>query len=192
MIILASKSPRRQSLLKHLGVSFTVDTDDVDETIPYGMSLALAVEMLAHAKARPVADRHPASLVLAADTIVVFEDEVLGKPSSASEAIGMLQTLSGQTHEVYTGIALIRRSSAQEVITHERTRVTFGELTLDEIENYVASGSPMDKAGAYGIQDDRGALFVERIEGDYYNVVGLPVRRVYQLVNSEFADLRIF
>lgn len=192
MIILASGSPRRQSLLAHLGVSFEIDVSNLDEVIPDGVAPKDAAEMMAVGKARSVAERHPDKMVLAADTIVVLDGTILGKPDSPEEARRMLRSLSGRTHAVYTGVALVRRDSGREVVDHEKTLVTFSPLTGDEIDEYVASGSPFDKAGAYGIQDDRGALFVCSIEGDYYNVMGLPVSKVYRLAREHFPDLRIF
>ncbi|MGA7304877.1 MAG: Maf family protein [Rhodothermales bacterium] len=192
MIILASGSPRRQSLLAHLGVSFEIDVSNLDEVIPDGVAPKDAAEMMAVDKARSVAERHPDKLVLAADTIVVLDGTILGKPDSPEEARRMLRSLSGRTHAVYTGVALVGKDSGREVVDHEKTLVTFSPLTDDEIDEYVASGSPFDKAGAYGIQDDRGALFVCSIEGDYYNVMGLPVSKVYRLAREHFPDLRIF
>lgn len=192
MIILASSSPRRQALLSHLGVSFQVDPSDLEETIRADVSPQEAAETLAAHKARAVAARHPDKVVLAADTLVVLDGTVLGKPETPDDARRMLRSLSGRTHAVYTGVALILDESDQEVIDHEKTFVTFSPLTDDEIDAYVASGSPLDKAGGYGIQDDRGALFVRSIEGDYYNVMGLPVSKVYRLTREHFPDLRIF
>ena len=185
--ILASASPRRRRLLERIGMEFAVDVSNVDEHVPEGAQPAALVEELALRKARDVAARHPDALTLGADTIVVLENEILGKPASTDEAADMLGRLSGSTHVVYTGIALVHDGRA--VTEHESTRVTFVEMTDDEIHAYVASGSPMDKAGAYGIQDDRGALFVKRIEGDYYNVVGLPLQLFYRTIKTHFGDL---
>lgn len=170
-------------------MEFEIDVSDVDESAPGGMEPDLVAEMLARRKAEDVAPRRPEALTLGADTIVVFDGEILGKPSGASEACEMLRRLSGNTHTVYTGIALIHPRTGRSIGGSEATSVTFGHLDADEIEAYVASGSPMDKAGAYGIQDDRGALFVERIEGDFYNVVGLPLRKLYRTLRESFADL---
>jgi septum formation protein len=192
MIVLASSSPRRQNLLTHLGVDFEVDPSNVEEIVPDGVSPQEAVRRLALQKAGEVANRHPRSVVLAADTIVVLDGAVLGKPVSADDAARMLRALSGRTHAVYTGIALVHLSSERRIVDHEKTLVTFSPLTDDEIADYVAGGSPLDKAGAYGIQDDRGALFVCHLDGDYYNVMGLPVSKVYRLAREHFPDLRIF
>ena len=185
--ILASASPRRRRLLERIGMQFEVDISHVDEHVPEDAKPAELVEDLALLKARDVAARHPEALTLGADTIVVLEDAILGKPSSPAEAAAMLRRLSNNTHVVYTGIALV--SSHRTVTAHEATRVTFSEMTEDEIHAYIASGSPLDKAGAYGIQDDRGALFVRRIEGDYYNVVGLPLQLFYRSLKTHFPDL---
>lgn len=185
--VLASGSPRRRRLLDRIGMEFDVDVSHVEEYISEGAQPAALVEELAIRKARDVSARHPDSLTLGADTIVVLDNEILGKPSDADEATEMLRRLSNNTHVVYTGIALVYRDRV--VTQHEATRVTFVEMTDDEIEAYIASGSPMDKAGAYGIQDDRGALFVRRIEGDYYNVVGLPLQLFYRTIKMHYNDL---
>lgn len=146
------------------------------------------VATLALRKARQVARRRPEAITVGADTIVVIDDEVLGKPQSHDDAVGMLRRLSGRTHVVMTGLALIEYQAGRVARGVETTRVTFASLTQAEIEAYVATGSPFDKAGGYGIQDDLGAFLVERIEGDYYNVVGLPLRLFYRLLMCKFAD----
>ena len=145
--------------------------------------------MLALQKALDVGRSHPESLTLGADTVVVLDGEVLGKPSTTAEAAFMLSRLSGMTHTVYTGLALAHPSSKRHATLHEATDVTFSRLNTDEINRYVATGSPMDKAGAYGIQDDYGAFFVAGIRGDYYNVVGLPLHRMYRMLSEHFGDL---
>lgn len=187
--ILASGSPRRQRLLAGLGLRFEVDVPDVDEAMDVRVDPAETVQHLAQKKAAAVAVLHPEALTLGADTVVVLGGDVLGKPSGEAAARAMLRRLSGATHRVYTGIALVHPASGRRRTAFEETRVTFGELAEREITAYVASGSPMDKAGGYGIQDDHGALFVARIEGDYYNVVGLPLHRLYRLLCTEFTDL---
>ena len=189
--VLASASPRRRLLLRALGLSPLVRPTDADETWPPGAPPSVGAEAIAARKAAAAddaTDRGPA-IVLAADTIVVLDGDVLGKPDSESEAARTLQRLSGRTHTVYTGFAVRYRDRV--VTDHRATRVTFAELDPDEIARYVATGSPLDKAGAYGIQDDLGALFVERIEGDYPNVVGLPLRAVYETLRDPFADLLV-
>lgn len=172
-----------------LGIDFDVHASNIEEHVPENVSPSALVRSLAAEKADAVAKVRPESLVLGADTIVVLGGQILGKPDDAAEARAMLRSLSGATHTVYSGIALSHRSSRRTVTAMEATAVTFASLTDEEIESYVETGSPMDKAGAYGIQDDRGALYVQRIDGDYYNVVGLPLHRLYRTLTSEFTDL---
>ncbi len=223
-IILASSSPRRRLLLRQIGISFDVVPADIGEEVTPGSDPADTVEALSLEKALRVAERgedlaehradahmderkqteqgsYAGKLVIGADTIVVLDGEILGKPADTDDAVSMLRSLSGRTHQVYTGVALVygngvagsdgdqpqtasTRKGFQHHVFHERTDVTFGELTESEIRAYVESGSPMDKAGSYGIQDDLGALFVARIDGDYYNVVGFPLFRFYREVNK--------
>ena len=187
--VLASQSPRRRSLLEQLGLTFSIQPSPAEEIWPDGLPPSAAVEVLALQKAASVATVNPEALTLGADTIVVLEDEVLGKPADAAEARAMLRRLSGATHTVFTGIALVHPASGRQIVTHEATAVTFATLHREEIAAYVATGSPLDKAGAYGIQDDHGALFVQRIDGDYYTVVGLPLHRLYSALRTEFSDL---
>ena len=175
-LVLASASPRRRTLLARLGLTFEVRPTDTDETWPTGLAIGPAAEEVALRKARAV--DAPGALVLAADTVVVLDGDVLGKPADEAEARVTLRRLSGRTHEVTTGLAL--RLDGRETTVHETTSVTFAALTDGEIAAYAATGSPLDKAGSYGIQDDAGALLVERIEGDFFNVVGLPLRRLYE------------
>lgn len=177
-LILASKSPRRRELLEQIGVTDFLVRPAVDpEVADLTMPPQTLVETLALHKAREVAAKHarPGDIVLGADTIVVLEREILGKPRDEAHARKMLRALSDRKHRVYTGIALIR--DGREYHAHEQTEVHFRALTDGEIDAYIATGEPMDKAGAYGIQG-RGALFVDRIHGDYCNVVGLPVCRL--------------
>lgn len=188
-LILASQSPRRRRLLERLGLDFTVQVSPAEEVIPPDAIPATVVQDLAREKAEPVANAHPAALILAADTVVAIDGQILGKPATRAEAVRTLQQLSGATHTVYTGIALVHRHTDRAVTAVEATGVTVGDLDLDEIEAYVATDSPMDKAGSYGIQDDWGALFVDGIQGDYYNVVGLPLRRLYVVLRTHFADV---
>ena len=187
--VLASRSPRRHRLLEQIDLSFIVEPSATDETVPDGASPESVVQQLAVEKAQAVAARFPDALTLGADTIVVLENEILGKPRDEKEAHQMLRRLSGRTHTVFTGIALLHPPSGRQVTAYEQTAVTFAGLTDAEIAAYVATGSPMDKAGAYGIQDDQGALFISRIDGDYYNVVGLPLHRLYRVMKDSFADL---
>jgi septum formation protein len=188
-IILASSSPRRQQLMRQMGAEFTVITPDVDETILQGESPEEMVERLSLKKALAVEHGRTSGVVLGSDTTVVLGNEILGKPADNEDARRMLARLSGNKHTVYTGFALVDIASGRQVVSHERTDVTFRKLAEDEIAHYVASGSPLDKAGSYGIQDDFGAVFIERISGDYYTVVGLPLARIYvelrRILNSE-------
>ena len=178
-IILASRSPRRAQLLRQIGVAFETSVCDIDELFDPAMSPVENARALSYMKAADVASRYRRGIVLGSDTIVVLDGMLLGKPVSEEDARRMLRTLSGRTHTVVTGFALVDAESKKSYIDCEQTDVTFRSLDDDEIAAYVAAGSPMDKAGAYGIQDDFGAVFVERIAGDYYTVVGLPLSKVY-------------
>lgn len=189
--ILASQSPRRKKLLQQLGLVFEVVPSEVDEDCTESDPDAL-VEQLALRKANDVASKRKKGIVIGADTVVVHNDEVLGKPDDEQHACTMLERLSGQTHQVYTGVALVRSGEDDTPsMTHffsEKTNVTFSPLSTYEIRRYAATGSPLDKAGAYGIQDDWGSVFVERIEGDYYNVVGLPLNRLYRELKQLYPE----
>lgn len=187
--ILASGSPRRKQLLLQLGMDFQIHVSDADESFDAGTKPALIAKQIASRKVETVSAVHPEALTLAADTIVVLDGKVLGKPETTKEAIEMLSQLRNKQHFVYTGLALSHPATNRRVTAHEKTAVFFGNLSDEEISTYVDGGSPMDKAGAYGIQDDRGALFVSRIEGDFYNVVGLPLHRLYEMVKQHFSDL---
>lgn len=178
-IILASGSPRRHQLLKMIGVPHQIVTSDVDEDIVMDVDPADFARHLSSIKAHDVATKTSFDLLIAADTIVVLRGEILGKPRDHSDARQILKKLSGNTHEVITAVTLLN-VTGDPFTFHESTKVTFDKLSEHEIESYIQTGSPMDKAGAYGIQDDLGSLFVSRIDGDYYNVVGLPVHRLYQ------------
>ncbi len=177
-IILASGSPRRHSFLKELDLDFTVAVADVDETLRSGESPPAFVRRLAQEKAAAVAGDHPEAWVIGADTVVVVSDEILGKPADREDALAMLTRLAGQRHEVWTGFAVIR-GTCVAVIRAVRTEVTFVQAGTDVLAAYVASGEPLDKAGAYGIQG-RGGLLVERIDGSYSNVVGLPMAELVE------------
>jgi septum formation protein len=178
-LLLASASPRRAEILRAVGWPFETLAADIDETFAPGEAPERAVERLALEKALAALGRKPSPLVLGADTTVVVDPEVLAKPGDDAEARRMLRLLAGRWHDVVTGVALVREGG-RRLVAHERTRVRFGPLTDAEIEWYVASGEPRDKAGAYAVQG-RAALFIEEIEGDYWNVVGLPIRLVYKL-----------
>lgn len=178
-IFLASKSPRRRKLLKQLNLkfkSFSVDMDEkvhLDET-PSNAVIRLSKEKLNLAKAK-VKD----GIVITADTIVVLDKTILGKPINRKDAFRILKLLSGRTHIVYTGYSIYNSRNNKSISEYEKTEVTFRDLTDEEIDDYISGGSPMDKAGAYGIQDDFGAVFIKKINGCYYNVVGLPLAKFY-------------
>jgi septum formation protein len=178
-LILASGSPRRRQLLEQLGLAFEIRPSDVDERLLAREGPTEAAERLARAKAEHRADS--GSLTLGCDTLVAHGDAVLGKPDSAREAAAMLERLSGEEHTVYTGIALASAGRVESAV--EATRVWFRHLTASECAEYAATGEPLDKAGAYGIQGF-GAAIVDRIEGDYFNVMGLPIRRLLQLLEA--------
>lgn len=181
-LILASQSPRRRELLARMGLSFTVSVADIDETMDDAKKPFDEVARLSAQKAAAIAETAPAdAVIVAADTVVVLEDRVLGKPHSTEEAAAMLSALSGRDHQVMTGVTVRRgdKTVTDTVVTH----VWFRPLSRAEIDAYVASGEPMDKAGAYGIQGLAG-LFVERLDGDYYNVMGLPICRLCAMLRS--------
>ncbi|MEI6509765.1 MAG: Maf family protein [bacterium] len=173
-LILASASPRRWELLRQAGLHFTVFPVDIDEEIRAEESPASAVERLALEKAQACARQLSEGLVLGSDTVVSLEGRILGKPHSEEEARTMLQELSGRTHQVWTGLALLDLEGDRRWLDHESTAVTFRSLAIEEIDDYIRSGEPLDKAGAYAIQG-RAAFFIPRIEGCYFNVVGLPL-----------------
>ena len=177
-LILASASPRRRELLTQVGVSFVIEVSDVEEVLDDTLSPELQVQSLALQKAQAVATQHKDGLVLGADTVVVDAGSLLGKPQNTEEAAEMLRSLSGKWHQVMTAVALVDANDTKHEWTSvEITNVKFRDLTEDDIAAYVATGESMDKAGAYGIQG-YGALLVERIEGCYNNVVGLPLQLV--------------
>ena len=185
MIILASQSPRRRELLQKLNIPFTVRVADVDETMDKHLPLTEAVAQLSRRKAEGVF-REEEDIVIAADTIVVLGDTVLGKPRDEADAFRMLSLLSGREHQVMTGLTVLK---GQRALTHtEITDIHFRALTPGEIRAYIRTGDPMDKAGSYGIQNG-GALFAEKLVGDYFNVVGLPVCRLGQLLKQIDPDL---
>lgn len=180
-LVLASASPRRSQLLRDLGLQFTIAPTDAPEPAPTredGAHPSQYVERLAQLKAGACDKR---GLIIAADTVVVFQNEVLNKPLDADDAVQMLRRLRGQTHRVLTGVCL--RLENEYWCEHEETRVTFGNVSDEWIGSYVATGEPLDKAGAYGAQG-RGALLVEHIEGDYFNVVGLPLFRLAKMLGA--------
>ena len=181
-LVLASKSPRRRELMHLLDMPFSVRVADVEETLLPGAAPEQQAAHLSYIKAKAAAKS--GEIVIGADTIVVLGDRILGKPSDKQEAVAMLQLLSGKTHRVMTGVSVI--SDNKELSVAEVTEVTFRALTQQEILHYVDTLEPMDKAGAYGIQGGA-AKFVEGIRGDYFNVVGLPVCRLSQIL-KEFME----
>ena len=187
-IILASASPRRRELLERIGITgFTVAAPNVDESVEPGLSPAAMVEELSLRKARAAAKNFGSDeLIIAADTVVALDGAVLGKPRDGDDAFAMLSALSGRENRVYTGVTVLRGDRA--VTQHEETAVTFRELSPDEIRGYIATGEPLDKAGAYGIQGV-GALLVSGIRGDYSNVMGLPVFRLGRMLRDFGLDL---
>lgn len=189
-IILASASPRRNELFQMMGISCQIDPSGTEEIIDTEIGPSDNVCRLADQKAEDVALRHQNSVIIAADTIVVKDGTILGKPESSTDAARMLRLLSNQHHFVYSGVAVLllgeNTAIIERITFYEKTKVTFSSLNESEISKYIATGSPMDKAGAYGIQDDYGSLFIKKIEGDYYNVVGFPVNKFYQTLKSEF------
>lgn len=182
-LILASGSPRRRELLEQIGLSFSVHPADVEEVLDPAWTAREAVEHLSAQKAEAVAGQFPDDLVLAADTIVSLDEAILGKPRNEDDAFAMLQRLSGRSHKVYTGMTL--RQGEKTVTLSVETTVVFRALTGREISAYIAAGESLDKAGAYGIQG-LGSVLIDRIEGDYFNVMGLPVCTLSQVLAKEF------
>ena len=185
MLILASASPRRQELLRNAAIPFEVQPADIDETLLPGESPRDCAERLAQEKAITVSRERPKDYVLGADTIVVVDEAILGKPRNAADAARMLRLLSGRTHEVITGVCVVDPVASGAEQASETTRVTMREIS-DEIRDYIATGEPMDKAGAYAIQGIA-SRWIPRIEGDYSNVVGLPVALVYSMLKKRGA-----
>lgn len=179
-IILASGSPRRQELLRQLDLAFEVVPSHYDERRHPPLSPEKLVEHLAFSKAQEVASLYPDALVLGADTVVVLDGTVMGKPRDEADAVAMLTRLSGRAHQVMTGVAVV--GSGRSLVEHEVTEVRFRPLSEGQIRRYVATGEPMDKAGAYAIQGRAGAM-IASISGDYFNVVGLPLSRTVEMLS---------
>lgn len=180
-IILASASPRRRELLSLITEDFIVLTSEVDETLPESISPKEAVMLLAEKKARAVAEQNPESVVIGSDTVVAVDGEILGKPVDNADAASMLKKLSGRWHEVFTGVCVIKNNKA--TVFYDGAAVKFADMSNREIDEYIKSGECNDKAGAYGIQGF-GARYIEGINGDYYSVMGLPVRKLYKTLND--------
>ncbi|MBI5401975.1 MAG: septum formation protein Maf [Ignavibacteriae bacterium] len=177
--ILASRSERRKKLLNQLGLSFVVVDSNADEINSNKISPVKLVKINSENKSRKVAGKYKSEIIIGSDTIVVLGKMVLGKPRNEKEAVRFLSRLSNKKHIVYTGINLIDTKTSKEIFSYEKTEVHFRKLKTDEIKHYVENHKPLDKAGAYGIQDDFGCLFINKIAGDYYNVVGLPLTNLF-------------
>lgn len=175
-LILASQSPRRQQLMEQAGYTFTIVVSDVDETNPEGMPGEKVPEFLAQKKALAIAEKHPDATIIAADTIVLLDNEILGKPVDSEDAIAMLENLSGKMHRVVTGVCIWQKDSVQSFSA--TTEVFFRPLSLEQIQYYIINYKPFDKAGSYAIQEWIGMIGIEKIAGDYYNVMGLPIGEV--------------
>jgi septum formation protein len=179
-IILASGSPRRKNLLKQMNLTFKVLKVDADESFRKDEKPVHLVKRLSRCKLEKAIETNAKGIFITADTIVVLKGKVIGKPRDTKDAEKILKTLSGKIHIVYTGFSVYNSFNGKIITDYEKTLVTFRKLTTKEIKEYIAGGSPMDKAGAYGIQDDYGAVFIKKINGCYYNVVGLPLTKLYQ------------
>lgn len=184
-IILASNSPRRREILENTKVRFSIKGSKIDEVINSNESPKETVMRLAYEKALDIAKDNKDALVISADTIVVINDTILGKPKDEKEAYDMIKLLSGKTHYVITGFALINLSLEKKVIDYEISKVTFKELSNKCIKDYIQTKESLDKAGAYGIQG-YGALLVKNIEGDYFNIVGLPISKMSDCLKNHF------
>ncbi len=180
-LILASQSPRRKELLALIKKEFDIIPSSIEETIPEGLDNEDIPVYLSAQKALDIAKSHPDSLVIGCDTVVVLGGIIMGKPKDRDEAVAMLKRLSGRTHTVISGVCICYKG--RTMTFNEQTAVTFYDLSDADIDSYIATGSPFDKAGGYGIQDG-GALFVKKIDGDYYNVVGLPVGKLNQSIKA--------
>lgn len=176
-LILASKSPRRKELLQDCGFAYRIVSCDCDETIQKDLPIEKAIEQIAYQKAKTVLQAFPDQLVLGCDTMVIYQGQPLGKPKDREDAKRMLTQLSGKTHHVISGVAILGADT--HIVFHDMTEVTFYDIEEDLLQQYLDSDEPYDKAGAYGIQG-KGKLFVKEIHGDYYNVMGLPVAKIYR------------
>lgn len=183
-VYLASKSPRRRKLLKQINIRFKILDVHFNELFSDNETPKENARRIAFDKAQTALKQNKKGIIITADTIVVVDGTKIGKPSSKKDAVRILGMLSGKTHTVYTGFCVINSVNMKKIVGVEKTLVTFRVISLNEIEKYVESGSPMDKAGAYGIQDDYGAVFVSKINGCYYNVVGLPISRIFTSISK--------
>ena len=185
-IILASSSPRRKEILENANVKFDIIKSEIDEVILDNELPSQVVMRLAFEKCIDIATKHRECLVIGADTVVVLDDVILGKPKDIDEAIEMITQLSGKTHQVITGISLINLSANKKIIDYVVSNVKFKDLSAKDIKDYIQTNESLDKAGAYGIQG-YGALLVEEIQGDYFNIVGLPISRLSDLLKQHFS-----
>ena len=184
-IILASASPRRKEILENTNIKFDIISSSIEELVLDGESPCQMVMRLAFEKGIDIASKHKSDLVISADTIVVLDDNVLGKPKDEEEARQMISNLSGRTHQVITGISLINLENNKKIIDYVVSNVKFKKLSKDDINDYIKTKESLDKAGAYGIQG-YGALLVEEIQGDYFNIVGLPISKLSDLLKIHF------
>ncbi|MEG1408440.1 MAG: Maf family protein [Terrisporobacter sp.] len=189
-MILASKSPRRREILENTKVKFSIQDSQIDEVMIENEPPKETVMRLAYEKALKVANDNKDALVIGADTIVVIDDTILGKPKDEAEAYNMIKLLSGKTHNVITGFALMNLSLDKKVIDYELSTVTFKELSEESIKDYIKTNESLDKAGAYGIQG-YGSLLVKEIQGDYFNIVGLPISKISNALKEIF-DMNLF
>jgi septum formation protein len=188
-LILASSSPRRQYLMREAGFEFTVEKPEADESFPPNLPVDQVARYLAVKKAEQFRTTIHHEIVVTADTVVILDGEILNKPADRDEAIAMLHKLSGRTHLVMTGVCIL--SAEKEESFDDTTEVTFKQLTQQEIEYYVDHYKPYDKAGAYGAQDFIGMIAIEKIVGSYFNVMGLPIHKVYEVLSNLFLDHKI-
>ena len=193
-IVLASKSPRRKELLKTLGIDFVIDPSDIEEIIDLSISLKQIPVEISKQKAKTVIKRHKNAIIIAADTVVILEKEIIGKPKSKKEAKQILKKLSGKAHLVVTGFTIIDTETNKQISKSATTRVSIKKLSEKEIDDYIKTGEPFDAAGAYRVQGEKGKLLIEKIEGDITNVIGLPINMLYNnlLEFLEPQDLEVF
>lgn len=187
-IILASTSPRRHEAARAMGLEFKIVPSDYEEDMDLEKSPEDLVMYLAHGKAADVAKKHKKGIVIGVDTIVVFNDKILGKPRDKEDAFNMLKSFSGKTQEVYSGVCLIDCETGKMIKDYEITKVKFRKVDDSEINSYVATGEPLDKAGAYGIQD-LSSIFIEKVDGCYFNVTGFPVYNIYKNLRKLGVDI---
>lgn len=183
-VFLASKSPRRKKMLEMMGIDFCILSIDMHEEIIETQSPESNVKRIATDKCNLALNQIENGIVITADTIVVIDNKIIGKPFDKIDAEKILRILSGRSHYVFTGFSIANKTNNKIITDFAKTKVTFKDLSTKEINDYIDTGSPMDKAGAYGIQDDFGAVFVEKISGCYYNVIGFPVSKIYQALNK--------